>query len=306
MKYTFIVNPNSRSGMGGFVWNEIEPELKKRQVEYECFRTERAGHAAQLVDALTSDGLEHTIIVLGGDGTVNETVNGIRELDKVTLGYIPSGSSNDFARSLKLPSDPMEALEVVLSSGKVHKMDVGCMERAGKRRRFVVSTGIGFDAAVCHQAAVSKLKILLNKLKLGKLTYVGIAINRLFHDKLVQAQVILDNGETKVFQKVYFVAVMNQLYEGGGFMFCPKAENQDRELDVIVVSEIPKLALLFLLTTAYKGWHVHLPGIHIFRCKEVVIEMDKPLAIHTDGEPAFLRNRMSVKLEEQQIGIIRN
>lgn len=304
MKYTFIVNPNSRSGMGGMIWEVIEPELMKKRVDYECFRTAYPGHATRIVRQITSDGREHTLVVLGGDGTVNEVLGGIEDVSKVTLGYIPTGSSNDFARGLKLPKDPQKALEVILHPGQIRKMDVGLLTRAGKERRFAVSAGIGFDAAICHQAAVSKLKVILNRLKLGKLTYAGIALNRLFHDKPVEAEVILDGGEAKRYKKVYFVAAMNHPYEGGGFYFCPKALCDDRKLDVIVVSNLPKLIVLLMLPTAFKGWHVHFPGISVFQCSEVCIRMERPLPIHTDGEPVFLRKEVKAELLKEQIRVM--
>lgn len=304
MRYTFIVNPNSRSGMGGMIWEVIEPELIKKKVEYDCFHTTYPGHATKLVRQITADGLLHTLVVLGGDGTVNEVINGIEDISKVTLGYIPTGSSNDFARGLKLPKDPLKALEVVLNPGQIKRMDIGLLTRAGKKRRFAVSTGIGFDAAICHQAAVSKLKVLLNRLKLGKLTYVGIALNRLFHDKPVEAEVILDGGESRTYHRVYFAAAMNQPYEGGGFYFCPGAQSDDRMLDVIIISSLPKLAVLLLLPTAYKGWHVHFPGISVLRCREVCIRTKKALAVHTDGEPVFLRKEIKAELLKEQIKVI--
>lgn len=304
MKYTFIVNPNSRSGMGGMIWETIEPELIKRQVEYECLRTDYPGHAMKLVRELTADREEHILAVLGGDGTVNEVINGICDISKVTLGYIPTGSSNDFARGMKLPKDPLKALEVILNPGEIKKMDVGLLTRAGKERRFAVSTGIGFDAAICHQAAVSKLKVLLNRLKLGKLTYVGIALNRLFHDKPVKAEVTLDDGVTKQYKKVYFIAAMNNPYEGGGFYFCPDARSSDRQLDVIIISNLPKLAVLLLLPTAYKGWHVHFPGISVMQCKKVCVKMERALPVHTDGEPVFLRKEIKAELLKEQIRVI--
>lgn len=304
MRYTFIVNPNSRSGMGGMIWEIIEPELIKRHVDYEQFHTSYPGHAVKLVRDITSDGAKYNLVVLGGDGTINEVINGITDVSKVILGYIPTGSSNDFARGVKLPSDPMAALNVVLKPGAIRKMDVGLLTRAGKKRRFAVSTGIGFDAAICHQAAVSKLKVILNHLKLGKLTYVGIALNRLFRDKPVTAEVILDEGESRTYKNVYFAAAMNNPYEGGGFYFCPDAENDDRLLDVIVISSLPKLAVLFLLPTAYKGWHVHFPGISCLRCRKVCIRTERPLAVHTDGEPVFLRKEVTAELLPEQIRIM--
>lgn len=303
MKYNFIVNPHSRSGMGGLIWKFIEPELKKRQTDYESFHTEYPGHAIKIARHITEDGQEHVLVALGGDGTVNEVINGICSLEKSILGYIPTGSSNDFARGVKLPVEPLEALEVILTSGHIRKLDVGLLIRGGKKRKFAVSAGVGFDAAICHQAAVSRLKFILNRLKLGKLTYVSIAVNRLFHDKPVRAKVVLDNKDIRIFEKVYFVSAMNLPYEGGGFYFCPHAENNDGLLDVIVVSGIPKLAVLLLLPTAYKGLHTFFPGISVFQCRTLAVETEKALAVHTDGEPLYLKKRVNAEVCREQIRV---
>ena len=156
MKYEFIVNPQARSGMGGMIWDMICPELKKRNVDHTVRMTRRRRHAERIAKEITADGEEHLIVVLGGDGTVNEVLNGLDAPEKITLGYIPIGSSNDFARGLGIPGDPMKALAAVLKQDRVIEMDVGEMIRAGRRRRFAVSAGIGFDAAVCHEVCGSR------------------------------------------------------------------------------------------------------------------------------------------------------
>src|SRR5699024_8873846 len=103
--------------------------------------------------------------------------------EKTTLGYIPIGSSNDFARGLGIPKKPEEALDAVLHPKKIIHMDIGMLTGAAGERRFLVSGGIGFDAAVCHEVCVSKWKILLNRLGLGKLSYAVVALDRLIKDR---------------------------------------------------------------------------------------------------------------------------
>ena len=102
--YTFIANPNARSGRGILLWKQIEKILQEKEIEYKVLFTKYQHHATRLVHDLTSDSASHTIVVLGGDGTLNEVIDGIVYLDKVTLGYIPLGSGNDFARGLGLGS----------------------------------------------------------------------------------------------------------------------------------------------------------------------------------------------------------
>ena len=98
--YTFIVNPNARSGLGKKVWGNLESILKKRNVPYEVYFTKYQKHATKVTSKITSDGENHVVVALGGDGTVNEVVNGIQDFEKTFFGYIPIGSSNDFARGL--------------------------------------------------------------------------------------------------------------------------------------------------------------------------------------------------------------
>ena len=150
MDYIFIVNPKSRTGQGELLWSQLEPELKKRRVSYEVRMTGRKKDAERIATEITADEEEHTMIVLGGDGSLNEVINGIKNPSKVTLGYIPTGSSNDFARGMGIPKDAKKALELILNSEKIEKLDVGELVLGVKRRRFLVSAGMGFDAAVCH------------------------------------------------------------------------------------------------------------------------------------------------------------
>lgn len=303
-EFDFIVNPKSRSGMGWMVWKTIEPQLKKNGVDYCLYLTERKRHAAEIAGKITSDGLEHTIVVLGGDGTVNEVVNGICVPERVLLGYIPIGSSNDFARGLGIPKDPEKALRAVLQPDVIKKIDIGMTERNGKKRKFAVSAGIGFDAAVCHAVCISGWKVILNKFGLGKLSYAMVAVDRLMKDRPVRFTAVTENGRKRIFEKAYFAAFMNLQYEGGGFRFCPKASCTDGLLDVIVVHDLSVLKILFLLPTAFAGIHTRFRGVSVFRCRKAVIETEIPLPIHTDGEPAFPRKRITAGITGEKIRVI--
>lgn len=302
--YSFIVNPNAKSGLGQIVWDDLETLLKKSSVVYEVYFTKYQKHATDIVKKLTSDGSEHIIVALGGDGTVNEVVNGIVDFDKTILGYIPIGSSNDFARGLSLPTDHIEALKNILRCPHLVKMDVGEIRYKNKVRRFAVSAGIGFDADICHEAVVSRVKKFLNKLKLGKLTYVLIALHRLFLTKPCDITITLDDEKTEVFKNSYFVAMMNSKYEGGGVMFCPKAKNFDANLDLMIVSDVSKLKVLLLIPFALFGWHVHFKGAYERTCQTVHIQAANPLPVHTDGEPIFLQNSLSARLLDTKLRVI--
>ena len=291
MKYHFIVNKGARSGRGEAIWNSIKGQVEKMSIQKEVHFTEYRGHGIKIVKKITSVDEECTIVAIGGDGTVNEVVNGIVDFERVTVAYIPAGSGNDFARGLGLTMDPKRALDVIVNQRPVRRLDLGEVTRAGKTRKFAISTGMGFDAAVAHQVAVSKWKHFFNRIKLGKLTYVAIAIERLFNDPTMRMEVILDDNEPLVFENTYFASMMNSPYEGGGFMFCPEASFEDGYLDVMVAADMSKLEVLIALPKSFKGNHVKCRGVHIFRCKKVTFITEKPAVIHSDGEALFLRSR---------------
>lgn len=305
--YYFIINPNSRSGKAALIWKDLEKILQERNIEYKTFFTKYKGHAALLSASITADLPEGTslkLIAVGGDGTIQEVLSGVRDLSRITFGYIPTGSGNDFCRSMKLPQDPMEALELVLSDKRPHPMDVPHISCGSSSSRFAISCGIGFDAAVCHEVSVTPMKKILNKIGLGKLVYLFVALKQLLFLKPSPMTLVTDDDQTEEFSKVYFTAVMNQKYEGGGFKFCPDASPSDGYLDVIVVDSLSKPKVLCCLPTAFFGKHTHFKGIHIFRCKKIDIHSEARLAVHKDGESAGLLHDFSVCMEPEQIKMI--
>lgn len=302
--YNFIVNPNARSGLGQSVWNELEAILKKEKVEYRVFFTKYQRHATTITREITSDGEEHTIVALGGDGTVNEVVNGIVDFDKVIFGYIPIGSSNDFARGLELPTNPVDALNAILTCPNLHPMNIGELRYRNKLRRFAVSSGIGFDADICHEVVVSRVKAFLNKLKLGKLTYVCVALHRLIVTSPCKYEITIDGNKKISYEKAYFAAIMNNRYEGGGAKFAPNAKNDDDKLDVCVVANIGKLKALMLFPMAFAGIHTRFKGVHMHRAADFRIQATHPLPLHTDGEPIFLQNDISVCCAPKKLRVI--
>lgn len=303
LMYAFIVNPHARTGLGLKVWKNLEIILKEQKIEYQVFLTRYPNHASEFARALTSGPENVTLIALGGDGTINEVVNGIQDFSITTLGYIPIGSSNDFARSMKLSREPEKILLQILSPSEYAYINIGRLTYQGHTRRFAVSSGIGFDADVCFHNTTSGIKRLLNKLKLGKLSYTAVALFLLMALRPRPVTLTVD-GHRKHFKRVFFVAAMNQRYEGGGFKFCPDADPGDDLLDIIVIADMPKLKALLLLPTAYKGWHVLFKGVHTFSCKEVHVTAETVLPVHTDGEPVIQDSNISFSLEPEKLKFI--
>lgn len=321
--YYIIVNPASKSGRGAAIWSVLEPVLKEKNIPCQVFFSKEAGHVIKIVrDLMTSvsdDTAPIRLIVLGGDGTLNEVLQGITDFGKVQIGYIPTGSSNDMARDLKLSKSPVEILENILACKDAVKMDIGYVtyenftdELSGyhngdflNKRYFSVSCGIGFDAAVCQEALSSKFKNILNKVGLGKLTYLTIALKQLIAAKKISCDIYLDDRKEAIrLPRFLFVAGMIHQYEGGGFMFCPKADYHDGLIDICAVGNIPKLLILLALPTAFVGRHYMFKGIDRYLAKSLKLVTSAPLWVHTDGEVSVKADTITLVCEKEPLQML--
>lgn len=313
--YYIIMNPSSKSGRGLRIWQKLKPVFEERNIPYKLMLSTHVGHVAEYVREVTETGDDVNFIILGGDGTMNEALQGIRDFSKVNIGYIPTGSSNDLARSMKLGKDPMKILETILSGKTSRMVDIGILtygshdsassklphEGMQDKRYFIVSSGIGFDAAVCEEALSSNIKDALNKLKLGKLTYLGIALKQLIAAKPVACDLYLDDKEPVHVDRFLFIASMIHKYEGGGFKFCPDADAADGLLDICFIGNIPKLLILFALPTAFFGKHYIFPHIFHYRAGKIEIKTSVPLWVHTDGEVYFKSDYIYLSCERKKV-----
>ncbi len=305
--YSFIINPNSRSGAGKTVWHTVQAELERKEIPYEAFLTRHVGHARKLAAKISAKGTPQNpvhLIVLGGDGTIHEVFSGIMDPDSVIFGFIPTGSGNDFCRGMHIPQNALAALDTILREDYITELDMPVVQAEGDSLRFGISAGIGYDAAVCHEVGASRAKRFLNKLHLGKLIYLFIALKQILFTEPGRSVLTLDSNRTYRFRKMYFAAVMNQPYEGGGFRFCPNAAPGDGVLDIIVVDALPKPLILCCLPLAFFGKHVGVPGIHIYRSSTASIACETPLPIHVDGENKGVRKTLSVRIGEKKLRMI--
>ncbi|MBQ8412531.1 MAG: acylglycerol kinase family protein, partial [Lachnospiraceae bacterium] len=122
----FIVNGTARSGEGLNIWKQVRSHLKRQGVVFKAFETKYEGHAtilAEKICKLPSD--EITLVTIGGDGTINEVLNGITDFKKIRFGVIPTGSGNDFARGLNISKDPLLQADIITNSIITENIDMG-------------------------------------------------------------------------------------------------------------------------------------------------------------------------------------
>lgn len=301
----FLVNPASHSGKGKRIWDRVEKQLHARGLSYEVFFSKGPGDIARLAKAHSDAGL---LVVLGGDGTVNEALQGILDFSRVRLGYIPTGSGNDLARNLGIVENPEEALDRVIAPRREMYLDVGSVswrEKDGqKQRRFLVSCGMGYDAAVCRMVDSFDLKETLNRIGLGRLAYLGIGLRQMFTADYVKTEILLEDGKILDLERMLFAVSMSHRYEGGGFCFCPQADPEDGLFDLCVVNGVPRWKFPIIIPFARKGRHGIFSGVGLYRARQIKIQASSPLWIHTDGEVPAKTDRIVIRMEEQKLHFI--
>jgi len=285
--YYFIVNKSARTGKAEAVWNEVKLILEKHKVEYKAYETIYKGHAAELAGALSElpEDKVH-IIILGGDGTINEVVNGIKDFKKVRLGVIPTGSGNDFARNLNIKGSTEDTILDILKHKEGTMLDIGAVtwNERQNRRLFTISSGVGFDAVVCKKSLTSKFKKFFNSIHLGKLTYIVITIQSLFTLRTFKGSFSLRKDVANQYNKIIFGAAMNLRAEGGGVPIAPKSNPSDGLISFCVAADIPALVLPFCLILLVMGKHEKLKYFHQYNDVECHIHSETPVVLHADGE----------------------
>lgn len=307
----FIVNIRGGSGKAFLKWNKVQKILKDRNIEHKVHVTQHAGHASQIARELSLSGDEDLrLVVVGGDGALNEVINGIgankkgeadiSNFSKVKIGLIPTGSGNDFSRGMEIPRhSPEKALDIILNAGEGRKIDLGkaTVLDDGKNDSslFAISSGFGLDAIVGTGINTAKIKKILNFMHLGKLSYGLYTVQTLFTMKTYSVKMKFDGEEAKSFKKMIFLANMNFGAEGGGVPMNNEARGDDGELSMCMAHGVPKILTFFFFPFLLFGAQKHLPGFLMRNYKTLEIESDKPSVLHTDGE--FRGNVRHVKWE---------
>lgn len=297
--YHFIVNIHGGSGKAFLKWNKIRALLNEKKVEFKVRVPQAVGDASRIAREISELPEEDIrIVVVGGDGTINEVLNGITDFSRVKLGLIPTGSGNDFTRGLKLPRhNPKKAVDILLNSKGDKKIDLGksTVLSTGDSRIFGISSGFGLDAIVGTGINEAKIKKILNWVHLGKLSYAFLTIQTLFTMKTYEASLSFDGEEAIKFNKLIFLAAMNFKAEGGGVPMCPKACGDDGELSVCVAAGVPKILTFFKFPLLCLGLHSKSKGFYLRNCKTLELSSSENSILHTDGE--FVGNVDRVKFE---------
>ncbi len=273
LKARVICNP--ASGGGGYDPETIRAEMEGFELEW--IETEKSGDAYEAAKEW-SDGL---LIVAGGDGTVNEVVNGLGQAgfpENVTLGLLPAGTGNDLAATLAIPEDPDEA-ERVLRENRVRHLDAARVNSTGIGERFFINVATGGLGAEISDSADSE-----TKKRWGKLAYLFSSVESIRDYDPPEVRIFLD-GEERV-MRAFNLAVGNCRYAGGGWLASPRANPEDGLLDLVVIEDVGPMEALGIAPTALGGSdYLDKEGVFFARAKEIRVESEPgSLEFTVDGE----------------------
>ena len=270
LRVTVIVNPSAGGGRAGRLLGDVAAALLARGVDHRVEPTRSLEHAVELALEAAAEG--RIAAAFGGDGLVGAVAGALRHSEGV-VGVLPGGRGNDFARVLGIPSDPVEAVGVLIS-GKVTPIDLG--EVGG--RTFVGIASCGFDSdanRIANQTRIVR----------GNLVYAYGALRALAAWRPARFELLLD-AERRHVVTGYSVGAANSKAYGGGMYAAPGALLDDGLLDVVTLAATPKRRFLFsLLPKVFKGTHVREPEVTVMRAATVEVSADRPFTVYADGDP---------------------
>ncbi|WP_342528811.1 diacylglycerol kinase family protein [Chryseomicrobium sp. FSL W7-1435] len=279
-RIVFIVNPAAGNGRAQSKWQTIRPQLT---LQHEVYVTEFPRHGVALAREICAVKKETLLIVIGGDGTVHEVIEGCAGAAHVSITLLSAGSGNDFARTFTAVQSAKEIEQLASDSTKKQLMRMGNIATKIQQAIFVNNTGFGFDAKVVFETNRSLWKRRLNRFGLGKLAYYGVVVKEMLSYRPSAMELVVEH-QTYRFQNVWFVVVCNQPYFGGGMKISPKSNPEDDTLEVTVVANISRWKLLLLFGTVFIGWHTKIKAVHSFSGTLFQFSFAETTIGHADGE----------------------
>ena len=270
-----IANPSSGRERAADLAQAIAADLRHAYSGLEVLFTTGDGDAEKASAQAVADGCT-TIFVAGGDGTVNEAVNGVvgaGALEQVRFGIVPLGTGNDFAAALGIPTDVESALET-LGRGRELRVDLGRVNG----RTFLNTSGGGYIAEVSVNVT-TQLKTIA-----GRLAYLIGGAQALLEYEPVRATVHAQPGDLRLGLGLYAFAVCNSRLIGGGRLIAPEALIDDGLLDVCLIESMTAVEFVALARKVANGDHVDDPRVRYIQAATVSLEFEREIHINTDGE----------------------
>jgi len=276
----FLVNPASAAGSTGKRWPEIAHRAAGAGLSGDALLSDGPGELGDLARQAAANGAT-LLVVVGGDGTVNEVVNGIADLAAPPeVAIIPRGTGWDFVRTFGIPRKVEDAVEVALR-GATRLVDLGrvsyrAWDGAEATTVFANVASAGMSGAIAQRANET------TKALGGKVSYL-LATLAVFARWTPGDLSVTVDGEHRV-GRMYDVVVANGRYFGGGMKICPGARTDDGLFDVLTIGDLTKRDLLVTMPKTYRGSHLPHPKAELLRGRVVTVGADEPVPVQLDGE----------------------
>jgi YegS/Rv2252/BmrU family lipid kinase len=273
-----LVNPSAGGGKSLRLAPAAHEALVAYGLDVRRVDTRDLDHARELAGEAARAG--ETVVVLSGDGLVGVAADVLREQPGSLLGVLPGGRGNDLARVLGIPED-VRAACAVIADGHVREIDLGIVSKPGSDappRAFVGIASAGFD---------SDANRIANEAPpwLGALVYAYGALLALISWRPARFDIELDPPGERYYFSGYSIAAANSRAYGGGMLAAPDAMLDDGLLEIVAIEHVGRLRFLANLPRVFKGTHVQLPSVRVFRAASVTISADRPFEMYADGDP---------------------
>jgi YegS/Rv2252/BmrU family lipid kinase len=276
----FVVNPASGNGAAGKTWARTRELAAARGLNGDALVTEAPGHAVELARGAAESGVR-LIVAVGGDGTINEIVNGLVAAAKpqVELAVVPRGTGDDFARTFEIPTD-LESALAVAANGHARPVDIGratyAVDEGTAERYFANFAGAGISGAIARRGARTSRRLG------AKAAYMWATAAVFLRWSSVPMRIELD-GETRE-GRMFELVISNGMYAAGGMKIAPEARPDDGQFDVVLIGDVSKADFVTTFPKIYRGTHTSHPKVDVVRASKIAVDASQPLPVVLDGE----------------------
>jgi len=276
----FLVNPASANGSTGKRWPELARRAAAVGLEGDALLSERRGHLTELAREAAAGGAS-LLVVVGGDGSVNEVVNGLADVrSPPSVAILPRGTGWDFVRTFGIPRTIEDAARVALG-GVERTIDLGAVSYRswdGEERRAIFANvaSAGMSGAIAQRANET------SKALGGKASYLWATFAVFARWSATDVTVTVDSESREA--RMFDVIVANGRFFGGGMKMCPQAEPDDGVFDVLTIGDVTKRDLAVTMPKIYRGTHLPHPKAELLRGRAVSVASEAPIPIELDGE----------------------
>lgn len=279
MRLHVIVNERAGNGRSARVFASIQQTLTS---PYDVHKTMAPHHATAIVEQIARTKEEQLCIVIGGDGTIHEAIQGAVGKSHIVIGVMNGGSGNDFGRgfgAFETAADIEQFLQRPITTTE----DAGVLTKT-ETCYFMNNIGYGVDAKIVYEVNRSPLKKLLNRLKLGRLIYPYILVQEVLKFKPFDV-VVEYEGKKELHKDVWVTTVSNQPFIGGGMKISPHSVSDDGRLELTIVENISALKIVLVFGTLFSGKHLMFKK-HVKQLSAQSFNMTYSKAVqgHADGE----------------------